>query len=128
VSDHFSTLTKVSNFSKSSKPNDVYYRKCDLSEKQWDNYSFDLGNILYHEFPSGYGWDVNYQAYTVSNALNILGEKYMPERKLSKKRQKRVDKPWMTAGLKKAVLGNLSFSLFHVQEMTPNIMKSIKLT
>ena len=124
VSDHYSTLTKIGDFNKSSKKNDIYFRKCNLSKKLWNDFNFELGNILNENFPSGFDCDVNHQANIISKAYKILVDKYMPLKKLSKKKQKREDKPWMTAGLKTSrkkkfellAISNLSNDAAHYQE------------
>ena len=71
-----------------------------MSKKLWNDFNFELGNILNENFPSGFDCDVNHQANIISKAYKILVDKYMPLKKLTKKKQKREDKPWMTAGLK----------------------------
>ena len=109
VSDHYSTLTKIGDFSKSNKKTDIYFRKSTLSKKLWDKFNFELGNILNENFPLGSDCDVNHQANIISKAYKILVDKYIPLKKLSKKRQKREDKPWMTAGLKTSRKKSLHF-------------------
>ena len=80
VSDHYSTITNVGDFSKSSNKTDIYFRKCNLSEKEWDKYNFGLGAFLKNEFPTGPDCDVNNQANTVSRAYKIMSDKHMPEK------------------------------------------------
>ena len=100
MSDHYSTLTKIGDFAKCNKNTDIYFGKCNLSEKLWVKFNYELENILNNNFPSGSNCDVNHQANIISRAYKKLVDKYMPLKKLSKKRQKREDEPWMTDGLK----------------------------
>ena len=67
VSDHFSTLTKISQFSKSTEKTYTYSRKTDLNEKEWNRVNFELGNILNCNIPlESTIHTVNDQAYTIS--------------------------------------------------------------
>ena len=96
VSDHFSTLTKISQFSKSTEKSYTYSRKTDLNEKEWNRVNFELGNILHCTIPlESTIHTVNDQAYTISEACQIMINKFMPSRKEPQICQRRINKPWM---------------------------------
>ena len=100
VSDHYSTLTKISSFSKTTNNSDIFVRKSKLTENEWFRFNFELGNILCHKLSSGFDYNVNDQADIISQAYKTVVDKFMPLRKLSQKKQRHKSKPWMTAGLK----------------------------
>ena len=103
VSDHYSTLTKISGFPKSSEENNIYSRKSDLNQNEWDRFNIGLKNLLCHELPlESHNHDVNHQANSIAKAYQTMIDKFMPLRKLSAKRKKRISKPWMTTGLMKS--------------------------
>ena len=60
----------------------------------------ELGTILSNKLCHGSDYNVNQQAIIISEAYQTLVEKYMPLKKLSKKKQNHHRKPWMTTGLR----------------------------
>ena len=98
--DHYSTLTKISNFSKSTGNADIFVRKSKLTETEWHNFNLELGTILSNKLCHGSNYNVNQQANIISEAYQTLVDKYMPLKKLSKKKQNHNRKPWMTTGLR----------------------------
>ena len=91
VSDHYSTLTKISGFPKSSVKNDIYSRKSDLNQNEWNRFNIGLKNLLCHELPlESHNHDVNHQANSIAKAYHTMIDKFMPLRKLSAKRKKRI--------------------------------------
>ena len=100
VSDHYSTLTKIYDFPKSNEKTEVYTRKSDLNENEWNGFNLGLHNSLTNEIPLGMNnLGVNYQAVTISTGYQTMIDKYMPRRKESSKQKKRISKPWMSPGL-----------------------------
>ena len=49
VSDHFSTLTKIKGISKDNEDTDIFYRKQNLSDEEWELFNAELQNILHSE-------------------------------------------------------------------------------
>ena len=124
VSDHYSTLTKISGFPKSSEENNIHSRKSDLNQNEWDRFNIGLKNLLCHELPlESHNHDVNHQANSIAKAYQTMIDKFMPLRKLSAKRKKRISKPWMTTGLMKSSAKNQNFLLFLSLAKIPRIMK-----
>ena len=81
------------------KKNDIFFRKSNLSENEWDRLNLDLNNILNNEFCPNRVYDINQQAYIISDSLQIVRDKFMPIRKQPNNSRKQ-NKPWLTAGLK----------------------------
>lgn len=108
VSDHYSTLTKIDRFQKRNVKGDVYSRKRNLSDPEWDEFNKDLNKILTKNCHSpdqnrDNNIDVNSYADNITDSYMSLIDKYMPLRKLSRKEKKFLDRPWITKGLKVSI-------------------------
>ena len=105
VSDHFSTLTKIDRSQKRNVNVDVYSRKRNLSDPEWDEFKKDLNKILMakcHSPDESHESNINVDNYAnhITDSYLSLIDKYMPLRKLSRKEKKFHDRPWITKGLK----------------------------
>ena len=86
ISDHFSTLTKV----KGVKHVDInkiqiYKRKQKLNEEEIENLNAELKEAIHHYNRIRNTIPVNEKSEYIAKTLNILGNKYMPWKKLSRK-------------------------------------------
>ena len=101
VSDHFSTLTRITNARNySKKEKDIYKRKFKINEKEEINLINDL-KIFFNSPPvqclqkcPNVMAKIIVQAY--QNAIN----KYFPLKKVPKRALKFIAKPWFTKGIK----------------------------
>ena len=101
VSDHFSTLTKVSGIVKSNSKEPIYRRKSDLSASEWKEFNEELGNILNVKLSNqNEEHDANFMANCISNTYRYLLDKYMPLQKLSRKERRYFHKPWISKAIK----------------------------
>ena len=105
VSDHFSTLTKIKGISKDNEDTDIFYRKQNLSDEEWELFNAELQNILHSEIQLStetIHYDVNLHADKITAAYKKVIDKFMPltKKKVSKKRKRNpVHKPWITPGM-----------------------------
>ena len=120
VSDHFSTLTKISGFTKTKDNADVYVRKSKLSDSEWEQFNSELFNLLDSKLPStSTNYDVNYCAGVITDSYQTVVDKFMPLRKLSRKQKKRFNtKPWITKGLR--ISCNTKFELLDRSKSSGN--------
>ena len=51
VSDHYGTMTKISNVPLAKDTSNVYIRKSNLTDKQWELFNGDLYDILTQRLP-----------------------------------------------------------------------------
>ena len=101
ISDHFSTLTKISNVRNHSKQiKNVYKRKFKLSEHDEANMLNDLENLFSSEAIQRLQACPNVMAKIIIQAYQNLINKYFPLKKVSKRGLKFISKPWLTRGLK----------------------------
>ena len=106
VSDHFSTLTKISGIPKNSDNDEViYFRKSNLNEDEWKNFNLELMEALNESLPQNCLYnDVNSCADKITNAYKKVVDKFMPLKmkntKTNIKKKNSFDKPWFTPGLK----------------------------
>ena len=104
VSDHFGTYSKIGGLlSNDQSPQDVFFRKTNLSESQWNDFNNELHEALQHLPTNPETSDVNEMARTITTTYTYLINKYMPLRKLSKNKSNKPDKPWITSGIKKSI-------------------------
>ena len=53
ISDHLSTLTKIKGISKTKeKTEEIFIRKSDLSDEEWEQFNFELFSILDEKLPN----------------------------------------------------------------------------
>ena len=104
VSDHFSTLTDIQGVSKAHEETEVFYRKQNLSDEEWDLFNVELNTILESEIPNSHGdssYDVNFYADKITNAYKKVVDRFMPltKKKISKNKKNPFHKPWITPGM-----------------------------
>ena len=106
VSDHFSTLTRVSGLNLGQNDSDeVYVRKSKLSCFEWHQFNQELYTILTDQtsrFDSE-NTDVDRFAGVLTDTYKYLINKYMPLNKLSRSERRYYKKPWLTDALKKCI-------------------------
>jgi len=103
ISDHFGTFSKINELSVDETHHDIYYRKSTLNEKEWNGFKTELNDTL-QQFPTNPETsNVNEMANKITKTYQTLINKYMPLRKMSNKKKKNPDKPWITPGLKKSI-------------------------
>ena len=101
VSDHFSTLTKISNARNYYKhEKDVYKRKFKISEKEEINLLGDLKNFFNSPPIQCLQACPNVMAKIITQAYQNAINKYFPLKKVPKRALKFIAKPWLTRGLK----------------------------
>ena len=105
ASDHFSTLTTVSNFDLNDKDADVYIRKTNLSPTEWQMLNDELEDILDIEVScmNTQIIDVDQYATKISDTYQYLLDKYMPLTKLTRKEISFHKKPWISEALKNSI-------------------------
>ena len=82
VSDHFSTLTKISGIYSQTKEEDIYYRNSNLSSEQWKRFNSDLMYKLACNLPrSPDEIDVNAYARDLTDIYKSVIDEYMPLKK-----------------------------------------------
>ena len=105
ISDHFSTLTKITdakniNISKQT----IYRRKKTLTNTEIISFNEELKNLL-----SSFSLDrvtpdwTNKQTKHLISSYRTLIDKYLPLRKISKKEKKSLLKPWITRGIRVSI-------------------------
>ena len=98
ASDHFSTLTKIMDIDKSHADRDIFYRKCNLSPIEGQNFNDELQAVLGSlSMPRNMGVDANFLANSILDAYYRAINKFMPLIKLPKG-QSRPIKPCITKG------------------------------
>ena len=101
VSDHFSTMTKISGVSKTKHNVDIFTRKSNLKDEEWEQFNLELLGELNKELTSNSEqYDVQESAKAITKAYNTVIDKFMPLTKMSKKQKRNFSKPWITPGLK----------------------------
>ena len=104
VSDHYATLTKVSGLVREHKHEIIYRRKSHLNENEWKNFNEELKSTLSVKLSrAGNISDPNEVAVTITKTYQILLDKYMPLKKLSRKQKRYFSKPWITPAIKVSI-------------------------
>ena len=125
VSDHFSTITKITGVCKQSKETDSYYRKTNLNPEQWEKFNAELQYRLACNLPSDpNNIDTNDYANEITNTYKTLIDEYMPLKKKSRK-QKRFDKrPWLTKGIRVSI--DRKDDLYSLSKIDPSLIPRYK--
>ena len=103
VSDHFGIITKLYNTTRYETEQPVYYRKKNLSDAEWNQFNRELHSILHQKFLFANNDDINACESLITSTYNFLINKYMPQRKLSRKQKSFLYKPWITKGMKVSI-------------------------
>ena len=78
VSDHFGTYSKIGGLlSNDQSPQDVFFRKTNLSESQWNDFNNELHEALQHLPINPETSDVNEMARTITTTYTYLINKYI---------------------------------------------------
>ena len=83
ASDHFGTLTKISNVGKYVTKTDVFCRKSKLSPQVWQQFNSELSSLLSSTHDNER--DANVFANNIIKAYSKVIDKFMPLQKLSRK-------------------------------------------
>ena len=98
VSDHFATLTKAKGIKRPQKHESIYRRKSNLTEQQWAKFNEELNKTLNQKLNMTEDeLDPNFVADCITNTYQVLLNKYMPLKKLSRKQKRYHNKPWITS-------------------------------
>ena len=105
ISDHFGLLSKLEGINKGKSKSDAYFRKCHLSETEWEDLKNDLKHSLQREIPFRHLLNPNFLSKSITDTYHKIIDKHMPAKKNSKKKEKAAmkDKPWITSGLKASI-------------------------
>ena len=96
----------------------MFYRKSSLSDAEWEAFNLELDKALEHIQGSFISHDPNVLAREITQTYVSLIDKYMPLKKISNKRKRNPDKPWITKGIKKSV--RTKFKLYKKAKKTKN--------
>ena len=119
VSDHYSLLTKIHGVSSAKDNTDIFFRKSNLSEYEWEQFNIELSDILNHDLPDEcVANNIEEYANTITNAYSSLIDKFMPLKKLSRKQKQRKEKPWFTSGFRKS--RNTKYELLSLSKSSKN--------
>ena len=86
VSDHFGTYSIIKGVSFETTYPDIFFRKSDLSESEWEGFNSDLDLALKDISVTN---NVNDLANSITQTYQNVIEKYMPRKKLSNKRRRK---------------------------------------
>ena len=104
VSDHYATLTKVSGLVREHGHEVIYRRKSNLNEEEWKCFNTELKTILTEKLCNVQdNTDPNQVAIIITKTYQILLDKYMPLKKLSRKQKRYRNKPWITPAIKVSI-------------------------
>ena len=103
VSDHYGTLSKIKGLFDENTQSEIFYRKSNLSDYEWEAFNSELDSALQHLKRDFTTHDPNFLANKITQTYVELIEKYMPLKKLSINHKRNPDKPWITQGLKKSI-------------------------
>ena len=82
---------------------DIYFRKSDLSESDWERFNIELSDILNQDLPEEcVAGNIEEYANSITNSYKSVIDKFMPLKKLSRKQKQRKEKPWITSGFRKS--------------------------
>ena len=103
VSDHFGIVTKINGVIGTSDKQDVYYRKSFLTPPEQEQFNSELKSLLYYEYSHltyAGKYDANSYANCILNTYNVVMDKFMPLKKMTKKQKRFKSKPWLSKGIK----------------------------
>ena len=105
VSDHYGTFSKINGIFNENSPNEIFYRKSNLSDPEWEAFNSELDSALQHLHRNFTAHDPNALASKITQTYVTLIDKYMPLRKLSINCKRNPEKPWswISKGLKKSI-------------------------
>ena len=86
ISDHFGLLSKLEGINKGKSKSDAYFRKCHLSETEWEDLKNDLKHSLQREIPFRHLLNPNFLSKSITDTYHKIIDKHMPAKKNSKKK------------------------------------------
>ena len=94
--DHYGTFSKMNDIV-FDDPNstDVYYRRTTLSDPEWQEFNAELDSSLQHIYSDFVSHNPDNLANVITKTYRFLIDKYMSLKKLSNKRKRNSDKPWI---------------------------------
>ena len=101
VSDHYGTYSIIKGVSFENSYPDVYFRKSDLSDAEWQSFNSDLAHALSNITATAN--NTNEFANCITQTYKSLIDRYMPKKKLSNKRRKKKNKPWISSGIRNSI-------------------------
>ena len=112
MSDHYATLTKISGITGRREKQLSYYRRSNLSEREWEILNSDLNDSIISEVSSQGHLDANNLAKTLTDCYSNVINKHMPlKQSIHQNYEKKLDKPWLTSALKMISIKNLNWKL-----------------
>ena len=104
TTDHYATLTKIKGVMNKTKREDIFRRKTNLSEEKWAQFNVELNLILSEKLnKNDLVLNVNNIAECITKTYQLLLDKYMPMKKLSRKERRYFHKPWITSAIKVSI-------------------------
>ena len=103
ITDHFATLTKINGISRNFEKEEIFYRKTNLNDLEWENLNKDLDITLKENIPFQHLLNAEHLARSITDCYQTIVDKHMPLKKLTKKQNSRYDKPWITSGFKTSI-------------------------
>ena len=101
ISDHYGTLSKINGLFDENSQREIFYRKSNLSDSEWEAFNSELDSALHYLDRDFTTHDPNILANRITQTYINLIDKYMSLKKLSVNRKRNPDKPWITKGLKR---------------------------
>ena len=103
---------------------DIFIRKTNFSDSDWKDFNAELDSALQHLHSNFTSHDPNVIARAITETYVSLIDKYMPLKKISNKRKRNPDKPWISRGLKKSI--NTKFKLYKKSKKSGNLDDNLK--
>ena len=105
ASDHFGIVTKLRGATNVNYSETIYYRKSRLSDHEWEHFNKELKYSLSQKLSNCLlvNNDADTSAEVITQVYLDLIDKFMPQRKLSRKQKRFRNKPWITKGMKVSI-------------------------
>ena len=103
ATDHFATLTKIFGISRKVEKEDVFIRKSNLNDFEWESLNAELDQSLQKNIPFQHLLNSQNLASSIISTYQSVLDKFMPLKKLSKKEKEKYNKPWITSGIKVSI-------------------------
>ena len=105
ISDHFSTLTKITSVRHQKMKNiKAYKRKFRINELEEQQLLTDLNILLNNDPVIAMDACPNIKAKIIIQSYQNIIDKYYPLKRISKKALKFINKPWLTKGIKISII------------------------
>ena len=124
TTDHYPTLTKISGISRNVEKEEIFIRKSNLNDSEWESLNAELEQSLKINIPFQHLLNSEHLASAITNTYQSVLDKFMPLKKITKKQQKH-DKPWITSGIKASI--KRKYQLLDVWKKTNSTVDKQKL-